>query len=75
MTAASLLLSGCTSTPRPPTNWQYKIVSAPRDHEQPSAASLDDQIDRAVAEGWEFVRLATDASGDPYAVLRRLVKR
>jgi hypothetical protein len=51
--------------------WEYSIVGGPLTANATSPASLGQQLDRAAAEGWEFVAIGGDPSTGSFIIVRR----
>jgi hypothetical protein len=64
----ALMLVGCATPERQSIAWEYKIVSGQ------VAASLQEQINKAAAEGWIFVSTASQTDTWGYAVMKRAKK-
>ena len=61
-------LMGCATAPRHSTAWEYKIVQGQL------VVGLQDQINKAAAEGWLFVSTANQTDNWGYAVMKRAKK-
>jgi len=64
----TVMLVGCATPERQSTAWEYKIV-----HGQ-LVGQLQEQINKAAADGWIFVSTAGQGEQSGYAVMKRLKK-
>lgn len=63
---AALMLAGCATPERQTTAWEYKVVTGPN-----GSRELQQEINKAADEGWEFVSMA----GTEHQVLFATMKR
>jgi hypothetical protein len=62
---------GCTCARSEPTRWEYKLLVGKVGMD---AADLQESVNKASAEGWEFVSISSYVEGRPLAVMRKPVK-
>jgi Domain of unknown function (DUF4177) len=63
----AFMLVGCATPERQATAWEYKIVSG----QVAGQSQLQEQINKAAADGWIFVSTAGYGDSSGYAVMKR----
>jgi hypothetical protein len=68
---AALLFNGCATPGNHSIAWDYKIVIGPVRSAVTPPGTLEEQIVRAAADGWEVSHVSMDPTHGPFAILRK----
>ncbi len=69
--ALALLATGCTCAKPQANRWEYKVLVGKLGMD---GADLQDNMNKAAAEGWQLVSVLTYVEGRPMAVMRKPAK-